>query len=76
VFVGWPGEVFVEFGLQVKDAWPKCCIITQANGELQGYLVTEEAIHQRTYEALNAIFASPQSGQLLVNTTMKMLESF
>src|SRR5690606_25300126 len=36
VFVGWPGEVFVEFALQVREAFPHAWIITLANGDLQG----------------------------------------
>jgi len=35
-------------------------------GELQGYIVTEEAIAEGAYEAGNALFAS-QSGTILVD---------
>ena len=45
-FVGWPGEAFVEFALMVKASHPNCYVISMANGELQGYLVTEEAMRQ------------------------------
>jgi hypothetical protein len=72
-FVGWPGEAFVEFALTVKAACPNCYLISLANGELQGYLVTEEAVRQRRYEAMNALFASPESGLTLVAATLELL---
>lgn len=72
-FLFWPGEVFVEFGLEVRSEHPDCFIVTMANGELQGYLVTEQAVRNETYEALNAIFASPESGRLLVDRSLQLL---
>jgi hypothetical protein len=41
---------------------------------LQGYLVTAEAVLARHYEAMNALLASPQSGELLVRATRELLE--
>ncbi len=73
-FVGWPGEVFTEFALQVRDAHPTAFPITLANGELQGYLVTADAVRNKVYEASNAIFASPDSGDRLVAETLKLLQ--
>jgi hypothetical protein len=72
-FVGWPGEMFVEFALEVKSRHPNCHVISLANGELQGYLVTEEAVRQGGYEASNALFASPEAGMLLVKKTRELL---
>ncbi len=72
-FVGWPGEIYVEFALAVKDRQPNCYLISLANGELQGYPVTEEAVRQGSYEALNALFASPEAGMLLVKKTSELL---
>jgi len=71
-FVGWPGEVFVEYGLAVKQAAPHTQVISLANGELQGYLVTPEAAAEGGYEASNALFA-PESGQRLVAATLELL---
>jgi neutral ceramidase len=71
-FVGWPGEVFVEYGLQVKRERRGTFVISLANGELQGYITTEQAATEGGYEASNAIFA-PQSGQVLVETTLRLL---
>jgi neutral ceramidase len=73
-FAGWPGETFVEFPLKVKAACPHCYVIGLANGELQGYLVTEEAVQKGWYEASNALFASPESGMAMVKTTLELLE--
>jgi hypothetical protein len=73
-FAGWPGEAFVEFPLAVKAARPDCCVISMANGELQGYLVTEEAVQCRWYEAMNSLWSNPQAGLLLVEKTLELLE--
>jgi neutral ceramidase len=72
-FVGWPGEISVEFALEVKARQPDCYVISLANGELQGYVVTEKATRDGRYEALNALFAGPESGRLLVETTLELL---
>jgi len=71
--VAWPGEVFVEFALQVRRRYPQSFVISLANGELQGYLVTEEAVRSRRYEAGNALFSSPEAGRLLVAATLDLL---
>lgn len=72
-FVGWPGESFVEFGLKVKAKCPNTFVITLANGELGGYLVTEEAVRENWYEGTNASLKSPESGEKIVETTVKLL---
>jgi hypothetical protein len=73
-FVGWPGEIFVEYSLAVKARQPQTFIISLANGEQQGYLVTAEAEELGGYEASNAIFA-PRSGQILVDATLELLRA-
>ena len=73
VFVGWPGEVFVEFSLSVKNQQPDTFVISLANGELQGYVVTEEAAAEGGYEASNGLF-EPEAGRLLVEKTLRLLE--
>jgi hypothetical protein len=72
-FVAWPGEVFVEYALAVKKARPNTFAISLANGELQGYIVTEEAVAEGGYEAANALFG-PRAGQQLVEATLEMLD--
>ena len=71
-FVLWPGEFFVEYALQVKAGSPDTFVITLANGELQGYIVTPEAVKRGVYEATNALF-SPDNGRRIVEATLAML---
>ncbi|MDO8542954.1 MAG: neutral/alkaline non-lysosomal ceramidase N-terminal domain-containing protein [Opitutaceae bacterium] len=71
-FVGWPGEFFVEYALALKARSPRTHLITLANGELQGYIVTPDAAAQRRYEALNAVFA-PENGNRFVEATLALL---
>ena len=73
-FVGWQGEIFVEYALAVKARARDVYIISLANGELQGYIVTLEAVRDGAYEACNALFA-PESGDILVEQTLQLLES-
>ena len=72
-YVGWPGEVFVEYGLALRNANPNAFLITLANGELQGYIVTPEAAREGGYEASNAVFAA-ESGGILVEHTLRLLQ--
>lgn len=71
--VGLPGEQFVEYGLQLKRAAPaRAFVLSLANGELQGYIVTPEARNQLSYEAAFALFAA-ESGQRLNDTALGLL---
>ncbi len=72
-FVGWPGEFFVEYALELRQRVPNAFVITMANGELQGYIVTEEAAARGVYEATNAVFA-PENGRRFVEATLALLE--
>ncbi|MCK4600848.1 MAG: hypothetical protein KAU28_00180, partial [Phycisphaerae bacterium] len=72
-FVGWPGEVFVEYSLAVKARCAETFVVCLANGELQGYVVTEAAAAEGGYEASNALFDGPASGKLLVDKTLELL---
>ncbi len=73
-FVAWPGEVFVEYALAIKANHADTHIISLANGELHGYIVTEEALAEGGYEASNALF-SPEAGRRLVDVTLGILDS-
>lgn len=73
-FVGWQGEVFVEFGLAIKASFPNTYVVSMANGELQGYLVTAEAVAEGGYEASNALFQSPESGEAMREATAALLQ--
>ncbi len=72
-YVGWPGEIFVEYALQIKSKASDTFVISLANGELQGYLVTNEAFREGGYEASNTLF-DPQSGDILVERTLELLK--
>ena len=71
-FVGWPGEIFVEYALCMEEKVEHTFVISLANGELQGYIVTPEALAEDGYEASNSLFA-PQSGSILVTETLALL---
>lgn len=75
VFVAWPGEVFVEFALQLRQTFPNAYVITCANGTTQGYLVTQQAMDEGVYEALGSTFKSPESALRLVKTSQELLQS-
>ncbi len=71
-FVGWPGEFFVEYALEVRRRAPGTFVITMTNGELQGYIVTDEAVRRGVYESTNAVFA-PANGARFVEATLALL---
>ena len=71
-FVGWQGEIFIEYALAVKDRLENTFVISLANGELQGYIVTPEAAAEGGYEASNSLFG-PGTGQVLVDATLEIL---
>lgn len=69
-FVAWPGEVFVEYGLELKNHFDNIALITYANGELQGYIVTKEAQEKGFYEAGNSFF-DYKAGELMLTKTIQ-----
>lgn len=72
--VALPGEQFVEYGLELKQLAPcRAFIISLANGELQGYLVTPAAAVAGGYEAAFALFR-PESGGRMVNTALELMQ--
>jgi len=73
-FVAWPGEIFVEYGLELKSQFDNISLITYANGELQGYIVTKEAHDKGFYEAGNSFF-DYKAGHIMLNETIKRLKT-
>ncbi|MSU70202.1 MAG: hypothetical protein EXS39_05400 [Opitutaceae bacterium] len=73
-FVAWPGEFFVEYALAVKARSPDTFVVTLANGDLQGYIVTAEAASKGGYEASNAVF-SHLNGPRFVEASLGLLET-
>lgn len=70
---GWPGEFFVEYGLEVKrrSASP-VFVATMANGELHGYVVTPDAEATGGYEAQMSLFPA-STGARFVETTLELI---
>jgi len=69
-----PGEQFVEYGLEIKSRSPgRVFVVSLANGELQGYIVTPEAELSGGYEAAFALFR-PESGARMVNAILDLLQ--
>jgi hypothetical protein len=70
-YAGWPGEVFIEYGLALKKQRPDTYPICLANGILQGYVVTKEAADEGGYEASNAL-VHWSGGTTLVDRTVRL----
>jgi hypothetical protein len=70
-FLGWQAEIFVEYALKLKKLFPNTFVISIANGELQGYIVTKKAALEGGYEASNGLFEW-QSGMVLVEESAKL----
>ena len=73
-FVGWQGEIFIEYALAIRKANPNTFVFTCANGNTAGYLTTEEAAREGGYEASTSVFATT-GGDVLVKATQDLLDS-
>ena len=72
--VGLPGELFVEYGLEIKRrAAMRTFVFSLVNGDLHGYIVTPEAARAGCYEASTGIF-DPASGRILVDAAVDLLD--
>ncbi|NLL83752.1 MAG: hypothetical protein GX230_05850 [Lentisphaerae bacterium] len=73
--VALPGELFVEYGLEVKRRLSgQTVVFSLANGELQGYIVTPEADAAGGYEAACSMFTA-EAGRILVEAAITAAES-
>ena len=72
-FVGWQGELFVEYALAIKAEMDNCFLISAANGATPGYIVTPEAFDEGGYEAAGTLLG-PDTGRIIVNKTLEMLQ--
>lgn len=74
VLCGFPCELFVEYGLELKDRSAGVAIpVSLVNGETQGYIVTPEAEAAGGYEATNACF-TPAAGTMMVDTLLQAVK--
>ncbi len=73
-----PGEVFVEFGLDIKLNSPaqRTFVVELSNGVV-GYVPTREAFAGKGYEQRTATSSrlSPVAGELMVDAALSMLDS-
>jgi neutral ceramidase len=68
--VGFPGELFVEYGLDLKRRAPvRASAVSLANGHLQGYITTPGA---EGYEAGMSMF-DPEGGARMVETALELI---
>lgn len=71
--VGWPGELFVEYALDLKRrSSGRAFVASLANGELQGYITTPGAVG---YEASLSMFEA-ESGAALIETALDLIKGF
>ena len=75
-FVGWPGEVFCELGMDLKERSPfrPTYVIGYANGAI-GYVPTPEAFGEGGYEAESAAHLADEAGLVLVDESLALLSS-
>jgi len=69
--VGLPCEIFVEYGLAIKErAAGRAFVVSLVNGESQGYIVTPDA---QGYEAMTCLFDAA-SGPRLVDAAVRAVD--
>ncbi len=74
--VGLPGEIFVEFGLEIKRRSPfkHTCIASYSNGHA-GYIATRRAFIGGSYEAWHgSARVGREGGYLMVDKAVELLE--
>ncbi len=74
--LGWPGEVFCDLGMEVKQRSPfrPTHTIGYANGWI-GYVPTPEAFEEGGYEADSAAHLADNAGLVLVEQSLDLLNS-
>jgi neutral ceramidase len=73
-FMAWPGEIFCDLGMMVKEDSPyrPTCIIGYANGSI-GYVPVPETYKEGGYEAGTAAHLADNAGLVLVDESLKLL---
>ena len=74
-FIGLPGEVFVEYQLELKKQMDKMntLFVSELANDCIYYVPTPEAYEEGGYEPTMAIVA-PNAGNMLVSTALEMLQ--
>lgn len=67
------GEIFVEYGLELKEASPykQTFVFELTNGALPGYIFTPEAVNDGGYEVGTSIFTE-KAGAVIVNAIKEL----
>ena len=75
IIVGYPGEVFVEYGLKVRNSGKaeSIFVFELADGCLPGYCINDEAYAGDGYEAGNCMLA-PGFGDTLADTALELID--
>jgi hypothetical protein len=75
-FIGWPGEIFSQLGMQIKARSPiqPTYVIGYANGSI-GYVPTPEAFPQGGYEVDCALHLAEEAGPVLVEESASLLQA-
>lgn len=75
LLTGIQGELFVEYGLQIKTLSPfeKTFVFSVTNGSLPGYIYTPQAGREGGYETGTSVF-SDQAGGVVVRTFQDLLK--
>ncbi len=69
-----PGEIFVEFGLAIKQASPfKHTLVIELSNDNPAYIPTEKAFKEGSYETVNSRIA-PGGGERLVAEALRLLK--
>ena len=75
--VGVPGELFCEFGLQIKEAaHPLHALIAACTNGRVGYIPPQEAFRRGGYETTfgPSSMLSPEAGDLVVEAGVQLVE--
>jgi neutral ceramidase len=72
--VGLQGEIFVEYGLEIKNRSPfeKTFVIELANGVLPGYVYTKEALKEGGYETDTSMLGE-NCGEIITKKAIELL---
>jgi hypothetical protein len=68
-----PGEIFVEFSLEVKKNAPgKTFFAAYSNGTAGSYIVTQQGADEQGYEASGSLY-TPEAGHLMAQTAIELV---
>jgi hypothetical protein len=75
IICGYPGEVFVHYGLTVKEKSPakSTFVFELADGCLPGYCITDDAYEEDGYEAGNCLL-EPKFGDIIAGTALELID--